>query len=70
MDNRLTIHERYEAACDALKQRLVNRKIDVYAFARKERTLKGSYLYECLRTGDPGCDHILAQSDRRNRLSA
>ena len=70
MDRNLTIHERYQSDRDALLERYENREIGAYEWARKDRALKGAYLYECLHTGDHGCDDMLARMASTHRLSA
>ena len=67
---KLTIHERYQRACELLKERMACRKIGVQEAARKSRRLSASYVYDCLHSGDRGCDDLLSAMDESHRLSA
>jgi hypothetical protein len=70
MDKELTIHEKYRRDCDELVEQRVCGEIDDAEWARRDRALKGAYLYSCLYAGDQGCNDLLARMESHTRICA
>jgi hypothetical protein len=70
VEKELNIHEKYKRAYEELLQRHLCGEIDASEWARRDRAIKGVYLYTCLYTGDQGCNDLLAKMESTSRISA